>query len=196
MIELRKQSLILPRRRDAGESFVASLMSTWAGICHVSCCLVISLLAPSNTAFANDSPLLFNLNVGEVGIGDNIDEPVRYGVDLRFRPITAWDLAPAVGAAWAENGARFVYVDIRRDFWLADRWALTPSFGVGTFDNGADLKLGNDLQFRSGIEIAFVTQSLYRLGLSVFHLSNGGLSERNPGTEALVLAFHIPFGHQ
>ncbi len=138
------------------------------------------------------TPAMINVTVGEVGIADDQSGPTRFGLEYRFAPVGRWQLIPALGAAGAANGARFVYADLRYDLWLSDSWLLIPSFGPGLFDNGRDLDLGQKLEFRSGLEIAWRFYRHYRIGLAVFHLSNGGLSERNPGTEALVLSLCIP----
>jgi hypothetical protein len=139
-----------------------------------------------------DGPML-NLTVGQAQIFDSgSDRSTRYGVEYRGRSYTRWRLIPAIGVAVAESGASFVYTDLRRDFWLNDRWALIPSFGIGVFDDSEKLQLGSEIEFRSGIEAAYRFHDDYRVGLALFHLSNGGLSEQNPGTEVLVVSLCIP----
>lgn len=137
---------------------------------------------------------MVNLTAGYVGVGDNADKPLRLGVEYRFRAMGKWNLIPAIGVAAAENGASFVYGDVRYDYWLNDRWALIPSFGAGLFNKGEGLDLGSRLEFRSGIEIAHRFYGEYRIGLALFHLSNAGTAGKNPGTEALVLSLCIPVG--
>jgi len=75
---------------------------------------------------------------------------------------------------------------------MSRQWLLIPSFGLGIFKDGNDINLGNDLEFRSGLEIAYQFQNNYRAGIAIFHLSNGGISSQNPGTEALVFSVCIP----
>lgn len=154
--------------------------------------LSLLLLTTTVSAQSRNSPAMINVTVGEVGIADNQTGPTRFGLEYRFAPKTKWKLTPAIGAASAKNGAHFVYADLRYDFWLNDDWLLIPSFGAGSFDNGRDIDLGQKLQFRSGIEVAYRFYRDYRFGLALFHLSNAGLSDTNPGTEALVFALCIP----
>lgn len=137
---------------------------------------------------------MLNITVGAVGIADRLERPTRLGVEYRFRPMERYRLIPAIGVVAATNGAHFVYADLRYDWWLSDRWLLIPSFGAGLFDDGDGLDLGQTLEFRSGLELARRFHRDYRLGVAIFHLSNGGLAERNPGTEALVLSLSIPVG--
>ncbi|MFU8821106.1 MAG: acyloxyacyl hydrolase [Gammaproteobacteria bacterium] len=135
---------------------------------------------------------MLNVTAGRVGVFDNIDDPYRVGLEYRFRPFGRWQLIPAVGAAFAQNDAFFVYTDLRKDVWLSSRWVLIPSFGVGLFDDGRDVQLGHTVEFRSGLELAYRFKEQWRIGLALFHLSNGGLADKNPGTEALVLSLCIP----
>lgn len=69
---------------------------------------------------------------------------------------------------------------------------MIPSFGVGVFDDSEEIQLGNELEFRSGIEIAYQFRNKMRAGVAIFHLSNGGISSQNPGTESLVFSVCIP----
>lgn len=135
---------------------------------------------------------MLNLTVGQAGIFDSGDPPLRYGIEYRGRSFSRWRLIPAVGAAIADNGASFVYTDLRHDFWLDDRWVVIPSFGVGAFDDGENLDLGHTIEFRSGLEVAYRFHGEYRVGVALFHLSNGGISDQNPGTEGLVASLCIP----
>ena len=47
-------------------------------------------------------------------------------------------------------------------------------------------------EFRTGIELAKRFRTGHRLGVSLAHLSNGSLSDKNPGTETLGLIYSIP----
>ncbi len=135
---------------------------------------------------------MLNLTAGAVGIADDLDDPFRFGMEYRFKALKKHNLIPAIGFAVAENGAYFIYSDLRYDYRINDNWLAIPSFGVGTFNDSEELILGNELEFRPGIEIAYRFPSEYRIGVALFHISNGGLSEKNPGTESLVLSLCIP----
>jgi len=142
---------------------------------------------------------MINITAGQVGIFDDTDGPQRYGLEYRFKSFAGpWDfrLIPAIGFATSSNGANFIYSDLRHDFYLNDRWILIPSFGVGIFNDSEEVQLGNELEFRSGIEIAYQFRNKMRAGVALFHLSNGGISSDNPSTEALVFSVCIPiFGN-
>ncbi len=38
-----------------------------------------------------------------------------------------------------KNGSSFVFADLERDFFPAKHWAVTPSFGIGSFSDGEDV---------------------------------------------------------
>ena len=159
--------------------------------------LVVCLLLISKPVAADKYPEyeMLNITAGQVGILDDLNGPQRYGLEYRFKSFSGpWGfrLIPAVGAAISNNGAGFVYTDLRHDFYLSRRWILIPSFGVGIFNDSSEIELGNEIEFRSGVELAYQFRNKIRAGIAIFHLSNGGISSENPGTEALVLSICIP----
>jgi lipid A 3-O-deacylase len=154
--------------------------------------LLLSLAATQN-CLADTSTRYFTVAAGHVGVLDSdIDNPGVLKIEYRFRPRGKWLLAPAMGAARSENGASFVFTDLERDFYPGRHWVVTGSFGLGSFDDGEDVRLGHSLEFRSGIKIAYQFENHWRLGVGLFHLSNGGLGDRNPGTEPIFLSLSIP----
>jgi hypothetical protein len=138
---------------------------------------------------------MINITVGQVGVLDNMDGQQRYGLEYRFTSFSGpggFRLIPAIGAATSSNGASFFYADLRHDFYMDNHWLLIPSFGAGFFKDSGELDLGNDLEFRSGLELAYRFNNSMRAGVAIFHLSNGSLSDENPGTEVLVFSVCIP----
>lgn len=139
---------------------------------------------------------MLNVTAGVMDVLDRAGATQRthLGLEYRFRSFSRWRLVPAIGYAIAFSGANFLYGDLRRDFWLGDCWAVSPSFGIGSFEDGGRIELGQRLEFRSGLELVYRFRGRYRIGAAIVHLSNGGLSERNPGTEALLLGLSAPVG--
>lgn len=137
---------------------------------------------------------MLSLNSGLVGIDpdDNLDEPGRFGIEYRHTPLSKWKVRPALGYARAENDAQYTYVDLKRNFWLTDRWAVTPSTGVGYFDESEEIELGHEVEFRLAIETSYRVYKNLRVGVALDHLSNSSLSERNPGIESFIFSVLIP----
>lgn len=154
-----------------------------------------ALAIPGYADEPKSAPPYLDVAIGHVDAIDNeVDEPGVFKLEYRFRPIAKWwNLVPAIGAARSEAGASFIFTDFKKDFFLTGDWVLTASFGVGIFDDGVDVKLGNELEFRSGIKISYLFENDIRVGLALFHLSNGGLGDVNPGTEPAFVSVSIPF---
>ncbi len=70
---------------------------------------------------------------------------------------------------------------------------FTPSFGAGIYDDGSGKKLGNNLQFRTSLEVSYELQNKNRIGISFSHISNANLGDKNPGVEVLSFSYHIPY---
>ncbi len=73
------------------------------------------------------------------------------------------------------------------------KFFFTPSFGAGIYNDGSGKKLGNDLQFRTSLEISYELKNKNRIGVSFSHISNANLGNKNPGVEILSFSYHIPF---
>ena len=73
------------------------------------------------------------------------------------------------------------------------KFYFTPSFGAGIYDDGSGKKLGNDLQFRTSLEMSYELKNKNRIGISFSHISNANLGNKNPGVEILSFSYHIPY---
>ena len=76
---------------------------------------------------------------------------------------------------------------------LSENIFITPNIGVGAYSNGDGKDLGNTIQFRSTLEFSYQLESKNRIGLSVGHISNASLGDKNPGTEILSLSYQKSF---
>ena len=70
---------------------------------------------------------------------------------------------------------------------------FTPSFGVGYYDDGSGKELGNEIQFRTNLEISYVLKNDNRIGLSFSHISNANIGDKNPGVEVISFSYQIPY---
>ena len=74
-----------------------------------------------------------------------------------------------------------------------NNWNLTPSFGVGYYDDGNGKKLGNKIEFRTTLEISYQLKNKDRIGFSLGHISNANIGNKNPGVEIISLSYQKPF---
>jgi len=100
-------------------------------------------------------------------------------------------LVPVLGltATWA--GSILAYGGVALDLPLGARWRAGPSFAAGVYGKGTGRDLNHPFQFRTGVALAYRLGARGRLGLSATHLSNGGLSDPNPGVESLTLFYAL-----
>ena len=74
-----------------------------------------------------------------------------------------------------------------------NKWNFTPSFGFGYYDDGDGKKLGNNIEFRTTLEINYELENLDRIGISFGHISNANIGDKNPGAEIISISYQKPF---
>lgn len=118
------------------------------------------------------------------------------GTEVRFAPRRfPWlprfvpDLIPAVGTMAGSRGNLYVYGGFRIELPLGKRWTASPGWATGLYERADGKNLGGWLEFRSHIELSYRLDNGSRVGLCLYHLSNGRLHQGNPGSESLVLTY-------
>lgn len=135
------------------------------------------------------------LSVG-AGYYDLFDDQAAGEARLEYRfdeERRLWVFTPFVGVMATTDAATYGYAGIGVDVFFGPRWVATPTFAAGIYGNGDGKDLGNAVEFRSGLEVAYRFDDRSRLGLSFTHISNAGIGDRNPGVESLVLMYSVPF---
>jgi hypothetical protein len=143
-------------------------------------------------------PAYISLNAGLIELFDP-DTRAQVGAEVRFSPRRFhWlpgfipELSPVAGGLIANKGTIYVYGGFRCDVPLRGGWALSPQFAAGIYSHNEGIDLGGPLEFRSGLEISRALRGgRARAGLLLYHLSNAGFYEHNPGTEGLVLTYSV-----
>jgi hypothetical protein len=164
-----------------------------AAVLAIVACLA-SWAAPARDVGLVSAPVM-EMSAGAFGILDGSDESsdaLNVGAEYRWRSMGRWSLAPALGISGAGDGSSYIYASVRRDFWMDSRWVMHLSFGAGRFSRGDVLDLGGSLEFQSAVGLAHRFRGGWLLGISVQHLSNGGLFDENPGTEVALLQISRP----
>lgn len=159
-------------------------------------CLVLAMMAAATPALARaeDGPADgWSFSVGAFDIGQ-FDDTLEGGIEYRWRPFKLWfmDLKPTFGVtATAENGY-WGYAGFRWDVPVkSTRWVPTLSVAVASYEQGDGKNLGGTLEFRSALDIGYRLKGGSRVGVSLYHLSNAGIYEYNPGSESLVLFWSL-----
>ena len=95
---------------------------------------------------------------------------------------------PFTGVMATTDSATYGYAGLRAELDLAPQWQIVPAFAAGGYSDGDGKDLGHAVEFRSALEVNYQLNTGGRIGGSLYHLSNAGLDEQNPGTE--VFTFH------
>jgi lipid A 3-O-deacylase len=138
-----------------------------------------------------------SLSIGYFNTLDDADNEADFRAEYRpEKPIFLGIVKPWVGVEATSKASIWAGGGFLMDIKIADRLYLTPSFGIGFYNNGAsNIDLSHPIQFRSQIEIHHIFQNDSRIGLGFSHLSNAGLGNHNSGAEVLSLYYTVPIEH-
>ncbi len=152
--------------------------------------ILLSLLALSTAIVQAEEPRSLAFS-GGVSNFNKAERKFELGGEFRT-PIHVWGLAVAAGITANDESSVWIYGGLRRDFSLGGPWIITPAFAIVLYEEGDGKDLGGPLEFRSALEIGHEWPSRKRLAFVIYHLSNAGIYDRNPGMNSLVLTFSFP----
>jgi lipid A 3-O-deacylase len=155
-----------------------------------ACALLLVLPPPSRAA---DSAFV-SLSAGLFDALQADDRAGELGLQVRGR---GWlwrrRLAPMAGMLTTTDGSLCGYAGLSLDVPLGAHFALRASFGPGAYARGDGKDLYSVFQMRSGLEAGWRFRGGTRLGLELGHISNGSITEYNPGQTTLLLLVSLPF---
>lgn len=102
---------------------------------------------------------------------------------------------PSFGFLGTSENAYYGYFGLSMDLFFGKCrcFLITPSLAAGWYIDGDDIKMGNRIQFKSGGDFTYKFKNNVRISLGIFHLSNAGLGDNNPGAETAIIRYQIPF---
>jgi len=153
--------------------------------------LLLGVLAFAPITASAGEPSLLMLSGGAFDANKQFDPATEFGLQWRGGG-RWWRVGPMAGVMATTDSAFNAYLGFSLDFPLGAHLALRPGFAPGYYSKGNGKDLHGVVQFRSGIEAAWRFGQGLRLGLELYHLSNGSLEDLNPGEESLVLTFALP----
>ncbi|MHA1600019.1 MAG: acyloxyacyl hydrolase [Alphaproteobacteria bacterium] len=148
-------------------------------------------LMPTSARAGEDAPSFL---VGGIGAFDLVqDDDTAIDFRLEYRHGTGlWFIKPWIGIEGTSDGAIYGLGGLLADIPLGQRIVVTPSFGIGAYGEGDGKDLGNTVEFRSQIELAYRFDNRSRIGVAFSHISNAGIGDQNPGTEILNVYYAYP----
>ena len=173
--------------------------------------LLIALVVFFNSSFLSAQGYdVFGIGIYDVkfdGSSSNYATDIRFErrfdytlVDIGPEEDNFFYLKPFVGLEVTTDSALYVlggiYLEDNLGKLLNDnqnKWNFTPSFGLGYYDDGDGKKLGNKLEFRTTLEISYQLKDDNRIGISLGHISNANIGNKNPGAEIISLSYQKPF---
>lgn len=150
---------------------------------------VLLLVAPPSRSL---EPRAVAVSVGAFNVSKS-EKQVEVGIEFRT-PAPVWGLAVAAGLCATQDQSLWVFGGLRRDFSLGGGWLVTPAFAVSLYSQGDGKDLGGPVEFRTALELGHEWANRRRLALVVYHLSNAGLYDHNPGSNSLILTYSWPLG--
>ncbi|HEU0118619.1 MAG TPA: acyloxyacyl hydrolase [Alphaproteobacteria bacterium] len=137
------------------------------------------------------------------------DEPHKQSVDFRGEYRWGLSMLPLI-SPWFKSWDQYVqfhpYAGLEvtslgmlygnggwaMDAYLGRHFVFTWSEGVGLYEGGDMTILGSVIEFRSMAELGYRFDNEMRLTGQISHISNAGLTSRNPGAEIAGLYLHMP----
>lgn len=113
---------------------------------------------------------------------------------LRLRRGGTGRLQPFAGGMVTSAGAVNAYLGLSARVQAGGGVGFRFSFAPGYYAKGGAKDLGYPIEFRSALEVAVGLGGQRSIGIEYAHLSNGGLAQRNPGEESLVVILALPVG--
>ena len=170
--------------------------------------LIITILF-AQTAFSKGTNV-FGLGMFDVKLdGTETQDAIDFRYELRLdrslldigpKEDNFFFLKPFFGIEFTNDTASYFLTGIYFEDNLGElfegdksKYFVTPSFAAGIYDDGSGKKLGNDLQFRTSLELSYELKNKNRIGISFSHISNANLGDKNPGVEILSFSYHIPY---
>ena len=171
--------------------------------------LLTIIILFSNTAFTKGTNV-FGLGIYDIkfdGSEKNQTTDFRYEYrldkslfDIGPEEDNFFFLKPFFGVEYTNDSASYFltgiyFEDNLGELFEGDKSKLyfTPSFGAGIYEDGSGKKLGNDVQFRTTLEVSYELKNKNRFGISLSHISNANLGDKNPGVEILSFSYQIPY---
>ena len=170
-------------------------------LAHIALALFVGCLA-ARPALAEDGilggkngdPALLTLGVGSIGnIVATRDDAILFSAEYRFGPkVEFFYIRPSLGIIVTTDQSLYGFFGLSGDIFFGKHIVLTPQAAVGAYSAGDGQDLGGTIEFKTGAALAWRFDNRARVGLSIHHISNANIYDKNPGTELLTAFYSHP----
>lgn len=166
-------------------------MRGWFGRAALAASVAAAVVTTSTTAKAEFGGYV----AGGLGAFDFLHNYTAAQGRLEFRfSQSFFYLKPLIGTFVTSKGSIYTYGGFRLEIPLGGRFMLIPTATVGDYEKGNGKNLGSHIEFKTGAEIDVIFDNGIRVGPAFDHVSNAGITKRNPGEENFMLMVSVPLG--
>lgn len=148
--------------------------------------LAFTLIVPM--AQAADSDIRFGAGAGVFDAFDDMDTGVG-SLTIESKPLPKyWGLRPTVQFMAIEGSGLYLGVGVLKEIFINTDWTWGLGFSAGLAHDSEKISaIDHDLEFYSRVILSRQINASSAVRLELGHISNGGLDDKNPGTETLML---------
>ena len=134
----------------------------------------------------------YNFFIGNFDFSDDKQAALLFGFQHQNesleRDTFLGNISPITGGFITENSAVYVYSGIEWNFDMGS-FAFTPSFAPGLYHKGDGKDLGHVLEFKTEVQLSYISSEDTSFGVSYNHVSNASLGDKNPGANSYIFNF-------
>ena len=134
----------------------------------------------------------YNFFIGNFDFSDDKQAALLFGFQHQNesleRDTFLGNISPITGGFITENSAVYVYSGIEWNFDMGS-FAFTPSFAPGLYHKGDGKDLGHVLEFKTEVQLSYISSEDTSFGVSYNHVSNASLGDKNPGANSYMFNF-------
>ena len=134
-----------------------------------------------------------NFFIGNFDFSDHKQKAILVGFQHQnenlIRDTFLGNVSPITGGFVTENSAAYIYTGIEWNVDMGSGLMFTPSFAPGLYHEGNGKDLGHILEFKSEVQLSYISSDSTRLGVSYNHVSNASLGDKNPGANSYMLNY-------
>ena len=144
------------------------------------------------SAEKNNSDHQYNYFIGNFDFSDHKQAALLFGFQHQNESLERntfiGKISPITGGFITENSAAYIYSGIE---WNIDMGSLefTPSFAPGLYHKGDGKDLGHVLEFKTEVQLSYISSEDTIFGVSYNHVSNASLGDKNPGANSYMFNF-------